>query len=96
MQSTPVSVVVIHLEAGGVLGNHPASADQLFLIVAGSGEATAGEERVQLSPGVAVLWRAGQMHETRAGVDGLTAIVVEGEDLARALSWSRSSATVLQ
>jgi quercetin dioxygenase-like cupin family protein len=79
-----VSVVVIYLEPGGVLGNHPAAADQLFLVVAGGGQASAGGQWHDLQPGTAVLWQMGEEHETRAGAAGLTAIVVEGEDLAGA------------
>ena len=86
LRTTPASVVTIHLEPGGVVGMHPAAADQLFLVVAGSGQATEGGEQRALAPGTAVLWRRGEAHETRAAAGGLTAIVVEGEGLAEALA----------
>ena len=85
LRRSPVSVVTIYLEPGGLLGRHPAAADQLFLVVAGNGQAAAGKESCQLSPGTAVLWRQGEEHETRAGEGGLTAVVIEGEGLAKAL-----------
>ena len=86
LQNTPTFVVTIYLEPGVVLGVHTATADQLFLVVAGSGQALAGEERCQLSPGTAVLWQSGEEHETRAGSQGLTAVVVEGKGLIEALA----------
>lgn len=85
LREAAVSVVTIYLEPGGVLGRHEAAADQLFLVVAGSGQATTGDERVEVAPGTAVFWRKGEVHETRAGEEGLTAVVVEGEGLAGAL-----------
>ena len=85
LRQTLASVVTLSLEPGGLLGMHPAAADQLFLVVAGSGEAVAGNDVCPLSPGTAVLWRQGEEHETRAGSDGLTAVVVEGDQLAEAL-----------
>lgn len=82
---TKASVVTIFLEPGGVLGLHPATEEQLFLVVAGSGEASAGAERCELSPGIAVLCEGGEEHRTQAGAEGLTAVVVEGEGLSEAL-----------
>lgn len=84
-QPATVSVVTIYLEPGGLLGMHPAVVDQLFLVAAGGGQAKASGESCQLSTGTAVLWRKGEEHETRAGPEGLTAFVFEGEDLALAL-----------
>ncbi len=80
------SVVRIELRPDGILGLHPATADQLFLVAAGSGQAfAAGDDPVQLAAGSAVLWHAGERHETRAGPDGLVAIVIEGEFLSQSL-----------
>lgn len=79
-------VVTLYLEPDGVLGMHPAAANQLLLVVAGSGEARAGDQVTNLSVGTGVLWQQGEAHETRAGKDGLTAVVIEGDDLEAALA----------
>jgi quercetin dioxygenase-like cupin family protein len=73
--------VCIRLGAGGLLGRHPASADQLFLVVDGEGWVSgADRERVPVATGTAIHWAAGEEHES--GTDaGLTAIVVEAERL---------------
>lgn len=74
------SVVRIQLEPGGVLGMHPADNEQLFIVVKGGGFVRVqGSEPVPVSEGDCVLWRGGEEHETRAGEEGLVAIVVEGE-----------------
>ncbi|MDX1662910.1 MAG: hypothetical protein R3272_03890 [Candidatus Promineifilaceae bacterium] len=85
LRTTPASVVTIYLDPGGIVGMHPAAADQLFLVVAGGGWATAGGEERELAPGTAVLWRREEVHETRAAAEGLTAVVVEGAGLVEAL-----------
>jgi quercetin dioxygenase-like cupin family protein len=79
----PLHVACFHLEAGGRIGSHEATVAQLLLVVRGSGEVTGSEsEPTQVGPGCAVFWRGGETHETRAGEEGLTAIVVEGEELS--------------
>jgi quercetin dioxygenase-like cupin family protein len=76
-------VACFHLEPGGLIGSHEATVAQLLLVVGGSGEVTGSEsEPARVGPGCAVFWRGGETHETRAGEDGLTAIVVEGEELS--------------
>ena len=85
LRHTEAFVVTIYLEPGGVLGMHPATEDQLFLVVAGGGQAIAGQEQCELAAGIAVLWQSGEEHETRAGEQGLTAIVLEGEGLGERL-----------
>jgi quercetin dioxygenase-like cupin family protein len=84
--ATTCFAVAIHLQAHGRLGAHPAAADQLFLVVTGSGS-FCGEEGIwhDALPGRAAFWRQGEVHETRAGRDGLTAIVLEGEGLGQAI-----------
>lgn len=74
-----VRVQVLHLPPGGVVGRHPAAAQQLFAVVAGDGwVAGADEVRRDIGPGRAALWEPGEEHE--AGSDpGLAAVVVEGE-----------------
>jgi hypothetical protein len=79
--STPAAISAMHLEAGGVLGYHPTTTDQLFLVVGGAGWVR-GEtpERTLIAAGQAALWVKGEFHES--GTDsGMTAIVIEGEDL---------------
>jgi quercetin dioxygenase-like cupin family protein len=72
-------VVCIALEPGGVLARHAASGDQLFMTISGYGEVGGDDGHLRrIAAGTAALWRSGEMHETRAGPDGLTAIVVEG------------------
>jgi quercetin dioxygenase-like cupin family protein len=73
-------LVVIELDPQGVLGWHEATENQLFVVVAGSGWVRGGEgPEVAIESGMAAYWTAGEMHETRAGDDGLRAIVLEGE-----------------
>lgn len=73
-------LVVIELEPGGVLGRHDAQADQLFIVVAGSGSVSGGDGvEVEIGAGMAAFWTAAESHETRAGEEGLRAIVLEGE-----------------
>ena len=74
-------VVCIRLAAGGLLGRHPASVDQVFVVVNGSGWVRgADEEPTTVDAGTAVYWSAGEEHES--GTDsGMTAIVVESERL---------------
>lgn len=72
-------IVCIELQPGGFLGRHAASGDQLFLVIAGSGEVSGDDDRrLPVDAGTAVLWRSGEFHETRAGPNGLTALVIEG------------------
>lgn len=85
LKQTEAFVVTIYLEPNGVLGMHPATEDQLLLVVAGGGQAIAGRERCELAVGTAVLWQSGEEHETRASEQGLTAIVLEGEGLGERL-----------
>lgn len=75
----------MYLEPGGVIGRHEAMVDQLFVVVQGGGEVS-GADGVfaAVRPGLAALWAAGEQHETRAGADGLTALVIEGDGLSAA------------
>jgi quercetin dioxygenase-like cupin family protein len=74
-------VVVISIGPGGLVGRHPAGADQLFLVVSGSGWVSGPDgQRVALRAGEAVVWSAGEEHESGSD-EGLTALVVEAEQL---------------
>jgi GrpB-like predicted nucleotidyltransferase (UPF0157 family)/quercetin dioxygenase-like cupin family protein len=73
------SVQVVHLDAGGLVGQHEAPVPQLFAVVAGSGWVSGREgRRRELGAGYAALWDEGEPHE--AGTDGgMTAICIEGD-----------------
>jgi mannose-6-phosphate isomerase-like protein (cupin superfamily) len=75
------AVAVIRLGAGGVVGRHPAVKTQLFVVVEGTG-VVSGDDGVHVSieQGQAALWRAGESHESRTD-HGLTAVVIEIEDV---------------
>jgi len=74
-------VVVIEIGPGGVVGRHPAAVRQLFAVVRGAGWVSGGDgERVPIRAGEAVLWEAGEEHESRSDT-GMTALVVESESL---------------
>lgn len=80
--STALHVVVIQLEAGGVLGYHQAATNQLFVIIEGNG-LVCGKNRDNKQPiqqRQAVFWERGEWHETTTD-HGLTAMVLEGEAL---------------
>lgn len=77
LPTTDLHVGCMRLEAQGLIGYHPATLPQLFIVVQGDGWVR-GEnaERVPISAGGAAFWNAGEGHE--AGTDtSLTAIVVE-------------------
>jgi mannose-6-phosphate isomerase-like protein (cupin superfamily) len=74
-------VAVIAIGAGGTVGRHPAAAQQLFVVVRGSGWVAGGDGRREpITAGEAVLWDAGEDHQS--GTDeGLAALVVEADSL---------------
>lgn len=71
----------MYLENNGVIGYHQAVAPQLLLIMAGEG-LVRGEksEWYRVQAGDAVFWEKDEWHETKTD-DGLTALVIEGEQL---------------
>jgi quercetin dioxygenase-like cupin family protein len=72
-------VVVIEVAPGGVVARHPAVDAQLFAVVRGSGWVSGGEgEREPIAAGEAVVWEAGEEHES-GSEDGMTALAVEAE-----------------
>jgi mannose-6-phosphate isomerase-like protein (cupin superfamily) len=74
-------VVVIEIGAGGTVGRHPAAAQQLFVVVAGSGWVEGGDGRREpIAPGEAVVWDAGEEHAS-GSERGLTALVVEADPM---------------
>ncbi|MCC8433935.1 cupin [Brevibacillus sp. M2.1A] len=76
-----VSIGCIHLEAGGIVGYHPAPCPQLFLVVNGEGWVRGeGTERIPIQSGQAAFWITGEGHESGSET-GMTAIVIEGDGL---------------
>jgi quercetin dioxygenase-like cupin family protein len=76
-----VGLTCLSVEPGGVIGTHPATGAQLFLVVAGEGwVAGADGERVPIGAGWGVRWAAGEVH-TSGSQTGLTALAVEGDPL---------------
>jgi hypothetical protein len=73
-----VHVTCLNLEPGGVIGTHPATDTQLFLVIAGEGW-TAGPDgaRVPITTGLGVRWNAGENH-TSGTETGLVALAIEG------------------
>ncbi|HET7657132.1 MAG TPA: cupin [Bacillales bacterium] len=76
-----LQVACMHLEKDGLIGGHEAAVPQMFVIVNGEGW-VAGEDRTRhpIQAGQAVLWDAGEWHETSTR-SGLTAIVIETDTI---------------
>jgi len=69
----------MHIEAGGIVGYHQATAPQLFLVVAGAGWVRGEEElRRPIATFEAAFWRGGEWHEAGSET-GMTVFVIEGE-----------------
>jgi quercetin dioxygenase-like cupin family protein len=74
-------VVVIEVGPSGLVARHPAVVAQLFVVVRGSGWVSGSDgEREPIEAGEAVLWEAGEEHESGSEM-GMTAVVVEAESL---------------
>lgn len=75
----PARVDVMYIEPSGLVGGHPATATQLFLVVNGSGWVRdRHNDRIAIDARHAALWAAGEWHES--GTEhGMTVIVIEGE-----------------
>ncbi|WJE17175.1 cupin [Halobacillus sp. ACCC02827] len=72
---------VMHLEKNGIIGYHQAVVPQLLLIVKGEGIVKGKEDSsITVKSGNAVYWEKDEWHETKTE-DGLTAIVIESEEL---------------
>jgi quercetin dioxygenase-like cupin family protein len=85
VRAEEVAVTILRVAAGGEIGRHPATVDQLFVVVAGSGSVCGADEVWgSIGTGEAALWTAGEAHTTRAETD-LTAFVVEMADLAHSV-----------
>ena len=74
-------VSLLQLDAGGVVGEHPAASAQLFLVVSGSGWVRGADEgRQPIASGEAALWEPGERHESGSD-EGLVAVIVEADSL---------------
>ena len=74
-------VSCMYLGPGGLIGHHPASTYQLFIVVNGEGWVESEDrQRVSITSGEAAFWAPGEHHG--AGTEsGMTVIVVEGNVL---------------
>ncbi|GMR66960.1 MULTISPECIES: cupin [Bacillus] len=80
-----IHIGAMHLRENGIIGYHEAVVSQLLLIVDGEGYVCgANKEKVKVEAGQAVFWEKGELHETSTEY-GLMAIVMEAEDLERAI-----------
>jgi quercetin dioxygenase-like cupin family protein len=77
-----VGVTCLAVAPGGVIGTHPATGAQLFMVIAGEGWVAGPDgERVPISAGWGVRWDAGEIH-TSGTEPGFTALSVEGAPLS--------------
>lgn len=75
------TVGCMHLDQEGVIGYHQATVDQLFLVVSGEGFVRSEDtDFISVEAGDAVFWAKGEWHETKSD-KGLTAIVIESNEL---------------
>jgi mannose-6-phosphate isomerase-like protein (cupin superfamily) len=52
-------------ELDGTIGGHPAASQQLLVVLRGSATVSTRDDEAELGEGGAVLWDAGEWHETR-------------------------------
>jgi quercetin dioxygenase-like cupin family protein len=75
-----LQVVLIEVGSGGVVG-HPTGCHQVFAVLSGSGWVSGGDgARETITRGDVVIWEPGEEHESGSD-EGMTAIVVEAEEL---------------
>jgi mannose-6-phosphate isomerase-like protein (cupin superfamily) len=83
VRADSVAATVLRVAAGGQIGRHPATVDQLFVVVSGRAE-VCGEDGVWhgIQADQAALWLAGEHHTTRAAHGDVVAIAIEFDGLA--------------
>ncbi len=80
-ENANLQISCMHLDVDGVIGLHPATVDQLLLIMEGEGMVTGSEQKeTKVSKGEGVFWEAGEWHETKSE-KGMTAITIEGKGI---------------
>lgn len=76
-----IRLTCLTLAPGGVIGTHPATDAQLFLVIAGEGWAAGPDgQRTPIAAGWGVRWEDGEDH-TSGTEAGLTALAIEGTAL---------------
>jgi quercetin dioxygenase-like cupin family protein len=81
----PAHIGCMHLDENGIIGYHQAVVPQLLLIVSGEGWVRGEtDEFIKVQSGEAVFWEKDEWHETKTDT-GLTAIVIESEELTTSL-----------
>ena len=76
-----IHLTCLTVEPGGVIGTHPATSAQLFLVIAGEGWIAGADGRhIPIRTGWGVRWNAGEEH-TSGTETGFTALAVEGAPL---------------
>ncbi len=76
-----IHLTCLTLEPGGLIGTHPATNSQLFLVISGEGWVAGSDGRhIEIRTGWAVRWNTGEEHTTGTRT-GLTALAVEGAPL---------------
>jgi quercetin dioxygenase-like cupin family protein len=83
LEGSLVQAAIFRVAPGGRLRRHPATFPQILAVLEGSGEVS-GADGVDeaIEAGEAVFWHGGEEHETRSA-GGLTALIIEGENLDR-------------
>ena len=81
-----VHIGCFHIGAEGVVGSHPATVHQLFLVLSGQGWVV-GKEGVKyhIQAGRAAYWEPEEIHES-GSEEGMTVIVIEGDDLVPSMT----------
>lgn len=73
------------MDAGGVVGYHQATVEQLYIVVQGEGWVTGTDrERISIKSGEGVIWDKGEWHES-GSESGMLALVVESETIDTSL-----------
>jgi mannose-6-phosphate isomerase-like protein (cupin superfamily) len=76
-----IHLTCLTVEPGGVIGTHPATSAQLFLVIAGEGWIAGTDGRhIPIRTGWGVRWNAGEEH-TSGTETGFIALAVEGAPL---------------
>ena len=82
-------IALLQLAPEGLLGAHKVATDQLLIAVQGNARVSGDDNKpVDIVPGSAAFWNKEERHEIRAGADGMLAVIVEGDQLARSLAMS--------
>ncbi len=77
----PVTIGIIHVEPGGIIGYHDAPVAQAFIVMEGEGWIKGADgNRQMLNTGEGVLWDKGEGHES-GSEQGMTVLVLQGENL---------------